>query len=157
MYYEKGNFKQTDGSYISSFEKEEPVKINKVNKIHDADKNSIRAWIWDIALDEENKPVVTYTLYPSSTNHLYCHARWNGNKWIKNEVVDAGKYITIVKPGKKLLEPHYSGGIVLDHGNPSTVFLSREVNGTFEIEKRVIGGSDNQKIKPITSRSKVDN
>ena len=49
MYYEKGNFKQTDGSYISFFEKEEPVKINKVNKIHDADKDSTSVWIWDMA------------------------------------------------------------------------------------------------------------
>lgn len=157
MYYENGNFKQTDGSYISSFEKEEPVKINNVNKIHDADKESPRAWIWDITLDKGNNPVVTYTLYPSPTNHLYYHARWNGKEWIKNKIVDSGKYITILRPSKKLLEPHYSGGIVLDYNNPNTVFISREVNGTFEIEKRVIEESGNQKIQPITSHSQVDN
>lgn len=32
-------------------------------------------------------------------------------------------------------EPYYSGGIILDHSDPSVVYLSREVNGTFEIER----------------------
>lgn len=34
----------------------------------------------------------------------------------------------------KVLEEHYAGGLVLDHHNPKNVFMSRQVNGVFEIE-----------------------
>ncbi len=30
-------------------------------------------------------------------------------------------------------EPNYSGGVTLDHENPFTVYLSKPVNGIFEI------------------------
>jgi hypothetical protein len=33
------------------------------------------------------------------------------------------------------LERQYSGGITLDHNDPSTVYLSRQVGGWFDIEK----------------------
>ncbi|WP_019540171.1 alpha/beta fold hydrolase [Proteiniphilum acetatigenes] len=157
MYYEKDNFRQTNGTYITSFEKDIPIGINKINKIYDADATSVRAWIWDIVLDKENRPVVTYALYPSFTNHQYYYARWNGKEWINTKIVDAGKYITIIKPGEKLREPHYSGGIVLDHNNPDKIFLSRQIDDKFEIEKRVIGKNGEQRIQLITSNSKADN
>ena len=32
-------------------------------------------------------------------------------------------------------ERYYSGGVVLDHSNPSIVYLSRQVHGHYEIEK----------------------
>lgn len=79
MYYEKGDFKLTNGDHIIPFSKKEPIKVEEVTKVHDSDRESTRAWIWDIALDGENKPVITYTLYSSATNHLYYHARWDGN------------------------------------------------------------------------------
>ena len=31
-------------------------------------------------------------------------------------------------------QPYYSGGITLDHESPDTVYLSRQVDGVFEIE-----------------------
>ena len=31
-------------------------------------------------------------------------------------------------------EPNYSGGIILDHSDPSRLVLSRSINGVFEIE-----------------------
>ena len=157
MYYDKGNFRQTNGSYITSFKKGIPIGINKINKIYDAEETSVRAWIWDIALDKGNKPIVTYALYPSFTDHQYYYARWNGKKWVNTKITDAGKYITTIRPGEKLREPHYSGGIVLNHNNPDNVFLSRQIDGKFEIERRVIRKNGKQRIESITSDSKADN
>ncbi len=157
MYYEKGDFKQTDGEYIASFSSKKPVKVSGINKIHDAAKEPIRAWIWDIALDSENKPVVAYALYSSPANHLYYHARWDGKKWKKTKIANGEKYFTIIKPGKKLLEPHYSGGIVLDQSDLNSVYLSRKINGKFEIEKRTIKESGTQERQPITANSAKDN
>lgn len=157
MYYEKENFRQTNGTHIRSFEEEIPIGIDKINKVYDADATSIRSWIWDITLDKKNRPVITYALYPSFTDHQYYYARWNGREWINTKIVDAGKYITIVKSGEKLREPHYSGGIVLDHSNPDNIFLSRQIDDKFEIERRVIGKNGKQRIESVTSNSKADN
>jgi hypothetical protein len=55
-------------------------------------------------------------------------------------------------------EPNYSGGIVLDHQNPSTVILSRQKNGVFELEKW--STADNGKTwetQEITKDSQFDN
>ncbi|MDR2915911.1 MAG: BNR repeat-containing protein [Tannerella sp.] len=157
MYYKEGGFYQTNGNHITSPEKGIPIKINEVNKVYDTDHTPIRAWIWDITLDKKNRPVITYTRYPSYTNHQYYYAKWNGEKWNEFKIADAGKYITIIKPGKKLSEHYYSGGIVLDPNNPDVVFLSREINGRFEIEKRTIKEDGNQVIKTITNNSTSDN
>ena len=156
MYYKDGVFCQTNGKKISSF-KESPIKINTVNKVYDAIKNNSRSWIWDIALDKKNNPVITYTRYPSEIEHQYYYARWNGKKWLDFKVADAGNYITIIRPGKKLIEAHYSGGIVLDPKNPMNVYLSRKIDGIFELEKRKIKSNGEQEIDSITINSKVDN
>ena len=55
-------------------------------------------------------------------------------------------------------EPHYSGGISLNHADPSVVYLSRSVNGEFELEKWVT--SNNGKTwthTAITENSKLPN
>ncbi|GAH06405.1 unnamed protein product, partial [marine sediment metagenome] len=54
----------------------------------------------------------------------------------------------------------------LDHSNPSVVYLSREVNGVFEIEKwttpdggaawtsqNITAGSQKNNVRPVVSRS----
>lgn len=156
IYYQKGEFRQTDGEKICSYE-DAPVVISEVDKVYDAVKNGVRGWIWDIALDKKNHPVVTYARYPSEMEHQYHYARWNGEAWNDTKVADAGNYITIVKPGKKLREAHYSGGIVLDHNNPEVVFLSRKMGDRFELEKRIIGKKGKQQAYPLTRSSEKDN
>lgn len=75
----------------------------------------------------------------------------------KTKVANGEKYFTIIRPGKKVLEPHYSGGIVLDQNDLNSVYLSREVDGKFEIEKRTIKENGAQKNQAITTNSQTDN
>ncbi|MBZ4188613.1 BNR-4 repeat-containing protein [Niabella beijingensis] len=154
MYYEKGAFFQTNGKKIGTL-KDLPVLIRDVDKVYDPAAGKARSWIWDIALDAANRPVVTYARYPSETRHQYYYARWDGHQWNTKKIADAGPYMTIIKPGKKLLEAHYSGGIVLDHDNPGNIYLSRQINGKFEIEALKAEAAA-QRIS-VTSRSVVDN
>ncbi len=156
MYYQKGYFRQTNGEKIDTYENL-PVAIKKTGKIYDANETGIRAWIWDIALDKNNNPVVTYTRYPDEKNHEYHYAKWDGNKWISKKIVNSGSYITIIKPGKKLREAHYSGGVVLDHNDPDNIYLSRIVNDKFEIAKCKINPDGDFDLHDITSGSRVDN
>ncbi len=156
MYYQKGYFRQTNGEKIGTFENL-PIKIKETGKIYDADKTGVRGWIWDIALDKSNNPVVTYARYPDEQNHEYYYAKWDGSKWIDKKIMNSGSYITIIKPGEKIKEAHYSGGIVLDHNNPDNVYLSSTINNKFEIIKCEVNLDGNLKMYNITSYSQSDN
>lgn len=155
-YYQDGVFRQTNGASICSFG-ETPIAIASVDKVYDAVKNGARAWIWDIALDEKNHPVVTYARYPSEMEHRYHYARWDGSKWNDQYVTNAGNFITHIKPGKKIREAHYSGGIVLDHADPSVVFLSKKKEDRFELERRIIGHNGTSVVTSLTVNSSRDN
>ena len=155
MYYENGKFYQTNGNFIAGI-KDIPLAVDKINKVYDVTKTNVKSWIWDLALGKDGKPVIAYAQYPDETDHRYHYTRWNGKKWIDEEICKAGGMITVVPPGKKILEAHYSGGIVLDHNNPSEIYLSREINGIFEIEHRVLNGRK-WKMNNITTQSKESN
>ena len=93
-------------------------------------KRHVSSWVWDVALDSRQQPVIVYATFPSVRNHAYWYARWNGQRWVSHFMTFAGPTIS---PGT--IETEYSGGIALDHSDPSIVYLSRKVNGSFEIEK----------------------
>ena len=155
MYYEGGKFHQTNGDDIAGLQ-EVPLQLNRVNKVYDVGRTNVKSWIWDIALDKDKRPVIAYAQYPSVNEHIYHYARWNGKQWIDKEVVNSGKYITSPEKSGKVLEEHYSGGIVLDHNDPSNIYLSRQIDGVFEIEHRKLK-RDGWKINPITSNSETSN
>ncbi|MDO9255641.1 MAG: DUF4861 family protein [Bacteroidales bacterium] len=134
MYYENGNIYQTNGKPVCRIN-ELPVSISHINKLYDGTISKVRAWIWDIATDEKSRPVIVYTQLPGETDHRYHYARWNGKKWLDVEITQAGKWFPETPENTVEREPHYSGGIVLDHTNPSVVYLSKPVNSVFEIEK----------------------
>lgn len=156
MYYQDGFFKQTDGDKIKPFD-ELPVAINETDMLYDAKEGGVRAWIWDIALDKNNNPVVTYARYPDEKNHEYYYAKWNGKDWLSEKLINSGSYITIIKPDKKLREAHYSGGVVLDHSDPTNVYFSANINGKFEIVKCKININGDIDLNNITENSNVDN
>lgn len=132
------------------------IGIDKVNKGYDVTVHKTKSWIWDIALDENKNPIITYTRYPDETDHQYHYVRLDEQQWQDEEFCAAGPYITRLRPDPKLLEGHYSGGIVLDHNNTDRVYLAREVSGRFEIE---LWRSEESKwnIKEITKQSQQDN
>lgn len=155
MYYEKGAFYQTNGVQIKKIN-QLPVWHSDVNKVYDATKTGVKAWIADIALDKKNNPVIAYVQFPDDKDHRYHYAQWNGKKWQDEELCKAGGSICVLPEDVKNKEPNYSGGISLDHNNPSNVYLCRPVNNIFEL-------SHWQKINTkwvvadITSGSKENN
>lgn len=133
FYYEKGMFYQTNGQPIRSVE-QLPIAHSDVNKVYDGTISKVRGWISDISLNEKKQPVIVYTRYPQDTDHRYHYVSWNGKKWQDEEICKAGGWMPTLKHGEKNREPYYSGGISLDHESPSNVYLSREINGVFELE-----------------------
>jgi hypothetical protein len=102
--------------------------------------------------------VIAYARLPAESDHRYHYARWNGEEWIDSEMVAAGGWFPETPEGVVEPEPHYSGGVVLDHGDPSIVYLSRPVDGVFEIEQwRTRDGGATWRTHAITAGSARDN
>jgi len=123
-----------------------------------ASKTGARAWVFDVAEDQDGRPVIAYTRLPQETDHRYHYARWDGAEWSDTELCAGGKWFPQTPAGKVETEPHYSGGLTLDHTDPSVVYLSRPVNGVREIERWTTADSGKTwKSKAITSGSAHDN
>lgn len=154
-YYEKGVFYQTNGSEIATME-QLPLSRSVVDKVYDAVHHNVRSWISDVALDKQGNPVIAYTRYPTDDDHRYHYAVWQGNSWQDEEICKAGGWMPRVVANEEIREPHYSGGMVIDHSDASNVYLSREVDGTFEIEHWEKINSKWQ-TTPLTVHSAKDN
>lgn len=132
--YKDGMFYKADGTPVGSMD-DLPIQHSESDLVYDATQTGVRAWVWDIALDSSGYPVIVYTRLPSETDHRYHYARWDGKKWLDSEIVAAGSWFPETPEGETEPEPHYSGGVCLDPARPGIVYLSRKINGIFEIEQ----------------------
>jgi len=156
MYYAKGAFYKANGSKIKNIG--ESVRPDEADIVYDAyNSANPKGWIWDLARDKNGNPVLVYTKFPDSVNHLYCVAKWDRKKWINQELVNSGKYFPRGPAGVREREPNYSGGICIDHEDPSILYLSVERNGIFEIERWTSKKNGKWEVEPITKNSKKDN
>jgi hypothetical protein len=155
--YRDGAFYHANGTRIGDLQ-DLPLDTREADTVYDARDSAVRAWIWDVAADRDGYPVIVYTRLPAVLDHRYHYARWDGEQWTDQELVGAGKWFPQTQPGANEREQHYSGGIVLDHSNPSVVYLSRPVDGVFEIEKwQTPNAGLNWSRKAVTVDSKTDN
>ncbi|HEY2770051.1 MAG TPA: BNR-4 repeat-containing protein [Solirubrobacteraceae bacterium] len=106
-----------------------PIAPRQADMVYDAQKTGVRAWVWDVAYDS-GRPVIVYATFPSPQRHLYWYATWSGRRWISHRIAVGGPTIS-----PHTIEKQYSAGLVLDHNDPSVVYMSRKVHGSFEIER----------------------
>jgi hypothetical protein len=165
MYMERGKFYKASGALIKDTSAL-PVKTGssyEADRVYNGATNG-KAWIWDVALDDQKRPVIVFAVFPDDNNHHYYYARWTGAQWFLKDLVNAGKWFPQTPSGTTEPEPNYSPGISLDHGDPSTLYLSRFVNGQCEIERwttadggttwtsvPLTSGSSKRNVRPITA------
>ena len=125
---------------------------------------SVRNWVWQIALDEKEHPVIAYThIDDAKTTHDYWHANWDGTKWVNTWVQHGGHAF---HQNWNSTEKCYSGGMALDPDNTHTLYVSMPTkngqynkDGVYEICKydiadgKVVGGSETF----VTSKSQKNN
>ncbi len=133
LVYERGAFHRANGDVIGKLA-DLSLDPDATDLVYDARTTGARAWIWDVAEDAGGHAIIVYTRLPTPSDHRYRYARWDGKTWEDHEVTPAGRWFPQTPTGKQEYENHYSGGIALDHDDPTQVYLSRQVNGTFEIE-----------------------
>ena len=147
--YKRGNFYRANGSRIGGLSTL-PLELNEVDRVRSG---RSRTWIHDVAADSSGHPILVYASFPSQGEHHYNYARWTGTRWVRYHFLDSGGPID--DSGD---EPWYSGGMTLDQENPSVVYLSREVNGTHEVEMwRTTDGGRSWRRSPVTANSSVEN
>ncbi len=176
--YNDGVYQTANGEYISDWDNL-PISPVKCDRVFDGGGEKGKAWIWDVAENKKGNPVIVFAAFPNDDkvntapyrdsvgnvlrsdmieNHIYYYACWNKGKWVVNEMVNSGKWFPMTEEGENEYESNYSAGLVLDHEDPSVVYLSRLVNGTFELEKwetKNLGQTWN--VTSITSDSSFDN
>lgn len=157
-YYEKGAFWKVDGSKICDMS-DLPFTVNDASLVYKATEEQGRAWIADITV-KENKPFILYSRHPEETDHRYHYAWYNpeSKNWNDYEICKAGKWFPQTPTGKVEREPHYMGNLTFNPANPNTVYLSRQINNRFEIEKAETNdGGLTWKSTAVTSNSTYDN
>ena len=83
---------------------------------------SVPTWIHDVAVGPDGRPVIVFASLESRDEHHYHYAHWDGGDWVVEDITPAGG--TFREDGGS---PYYSGGLTLDHEDPSLVYLSRQV------------------------------
>jgi len=104
---------------------------------------NIRNWVWQIALDQQEHPVIAYPhIDDAKTSHVYWYARWNGSAWKNTWVQYAGHAF---HQNWNQTERCYSGGMSLDPDHVNDMYLSiptsngqYDKNGVYEIWRYTI-------------------
>jgi hypothetical protein len=154
--YEDGMLRRADGSVIAPIDSL-PIRPADADLVYDAAESGARAWLWDLAFDENGWPVIAYAAFPSLQDHRYRYARWNGSEWTDEELASAGGRFPSVLPYYTHFEPYYSGGMALDAADPSVVYLSRPIDGVFEIERWTREASGGWSPAAVTRGSSANN
>jgi hypothetical protein len=139
MYYYNNAFYRMNGTMIKTVAdaKTNPVTVTDVDVVFDPNNfpdvpGTIVGTGWDIALDSDGYPVFVYDVYDRNggQNHRLFYFRWDGSKFNHYFLVNSGAPMT-----EGGAEQGFAGGIILDHANPSSVYLSTHVNGSLELQR----------------------
>ncbi|MEQ8471074.1 MAG: BNR-4 repeat-containing protein [Marinoscillum sp.] len=156
-YYEKGAFYNASGDLIVT-EDQLPFEPKDASIVYTSNLKEGRAWVADIGQDAQGNPVILYTRSPNETNHEYWYARYTGSGWVDQKICDSGPWFPQTPDGRQEREPHYFGGMSIHPDNADVIYLSRQVNGVFEIERWETNDLGNSwKTEAITSKSEFDN
>lgn len=156
-YYENGAFFKADGTQICTME-EAPFEPKDATLVYKANEETGRAWVYDISANTDGLPVVLYARYPDEETHTYFYAAFDGTYWTDIEICNSGKWFPQTPKGKREREPHYSGGLTVNPTKLNEVYVSKQVNGVFEIERFTLQqATKTWDIAPITQNSVNDN
>lgn len=159
--YRSEAFYRADGTRVAGTDGL-PIDPDDADLIYDAKVTGVSSWVWDVAADSLGSPAIVYAVFPDGADHRYRYARWDGERWHDNEITPAGGWFSssYVPAGARLARAtflYYSGGVALDHDDPSVVYLSRPVDGTFEIERWVTPDAGETWVsEPVTSGSSLN-
>ena len=105
------------------------VDVTELTRVYHGGPTNV-AWMTDIHLDAEDRPVVLFTTQRDGAglparqggmDHRFHYTRWDGEDWVEHEIAYAGKRLY---PG----EDDYTGLGAIDPQNTSVVYLSTDAD-----------------------------
>jgi hypothetical protein len=126
--YRDGRFARADGRSLGA-RGQLPLEPAAADTVYSAKRSGTSAWVYDVGVGHDGRPVVLYATFPSAADHRYHYARWNGAAWVSRQITAAGPTI------EKVRDNYYIGGLVLDSRDASVVYLSRQVAGVYQLER----------------------
>lgn len=154
VYYQGGNYYQSDGTLIVGGA---PMEPSAGTMIHPG--TPYPSWVWDMHIDALGRPIIAYSEIRGEFDHRYRYARWTGTAWQDNEVAPAGMALFSG-------EPAYSGGIAIDRLDPTVLYLSREIDGLWSMwryvtanggaswgSEQITDATTDKQARPVTPRN----
>lgn len=138
MYFTGSQWYTSAGVRITAAQ---PFAITEATRVWDG--STTMGWLWDIAIDS-GKPVVAFATFPGAANpggpatdHRAYDGRWDGSAWATHQIAAMGSRIPTadVVPGDP--ESFYSGGVVIDHSDPTVMLYSSNTGGSFNLYRAV--------------------
>ncbi len=105
------------------------VQVWNLTRIYQGGPTNV-AWMTDIHLDRNERPVVLFTIQVDGAglprgqggmDHRFCYARWDGTRWLTQEIAFAGRRLY---PG----EDDYTGLGAIDPQNTDIVYISTDAD-----------------------------
>ncbi len=155
--YKKGIFTKANGTLVGTMS-DLPIQHRYSDIVYDGMSSKVRSWVWDISVNETGNPVIAYTRFPEKNDHRYHYAYWDDNTWLDSEITPGGGWFPETPMFAEERETYYSGGMAINQSNPNVVYLSREIDKIFEIERWETRDHGNTWFScAITSDSKYNN
>jgi PKD repeat protein len=158
IYYARvraGKVERVGGQQVGALD--DPISPAEGDPIYDG---ADPAWVHDVATDSAGRPVIVFASFPTAGDHRYHYARWTGSAWDVHQITPAGG--SFRGDGGS---PYYSGGLTLDHEDPSRVYLSRQVGTSWQVEawttadggaswtsQSLTAGSTDKNVRPVSPR-----
>jgi hypothetical protein len=138
-------FVRADGTRIGTL-RDLPLPRSRLDVVYRYSNAGGRAWPHDVAFGADGRPVIAYTRRtggPLGTDAFH-YARFDGRRWLDRRLASAGA-------GARTFR---SGGISLDHADPSRLVLSRAHDGPSQVEAwSTADGGGTWSATPLTSRA----
>lgn len=110
------------------------VPISKGDMIMSRHKHG-RAYVMDVAVGKDGKPATVFTGKPRSGAASVYYSHWNGKHWDIDKLTSVGYNLFSKHSRPKHYGFYPTAGASLDHGDTSTVYLSRQVDHQLRVEK----------------------
>lgn len=107
-----------------------PLHATRAETVHRYNARTGRSWVMDIADDGHGRAVIVYSVGFGRARQAFRYARWTGHGWLDRPITTA--YTATRRTATGAFQ---TGGIVLDHNDPATVYLSRVVGRHARVEE----------------------
>lgn len=130
----------------------------KANPAAVVDHSDSRDWVWEMALDSNERPVIAMVkISADKKSHKYYHVAWTGKKWKATYLADAGGHFH-QSPD---IEHCYSGGMTFDGSDSQCIYGSVPVSGkngtVYEIVKFQVRRNGSVQKTQVTFNSEKNN